>query len=298
MLSGGTAFSAGTPPDVRSLIHECALRVSPDLRGLEALSADCPHIAAAIRDLGVAAFLPDGWQRRLDARQLADVDALLARYAGTPLQALPDPVSLKEIAQHLAVPAVPPPSLWERLGRWVRNWLEKSGWADWLRSLFRWHLMAGESEVLLYGMVLLVVLAVGGVIANEVRASGVRTERRRSTRRAYAQPPTATGEPADIANVPIRLQPVVLLRSLVVALSRSERLAHERDLTCRELITAARFDTSAQREGFARIALLAERALYGDPGLFPQPLGEDVIAGAQGLASQLLAPPQAQHTGA
>jgi hypothetical protein len=81
---------------------------------------------------------------------------------------------------------------------------------------------------------------------------------------------------------------------LVAALTKSRRLERDRDLTCRELITAARFDTTAQREIFASVALRAEQILYGDseraPTLNDQKLGQS----ARALYGELLAAPAGQ----
>jgi len=84
---------------------------------------------------------------------------------------------------------------------------------------------------------------------------------------------------------------VLLLRTLVVALVRSHRLDHERILTCRELVTAAHFDTREQRERFAALSVLAERGLYGVPGKDPPPQQDEVLAAAQALEGQLRAAP-------
>lgn len=298
-LSGGTALGAGAPPDARSLIHDCVLRASPTLQGIEALRADCPHLAAALHDLRVDAFLPQDWPKHLNTRQLADVDALLTRYAGTPPRAPPSPASLQEIARHLPVPPAPPPSWWDVLERWVSSWLDRHLSDSWLSG---WKLTSLGRSALLLGLIATVLVGAGIIVFIELRASGVLDARERRTRPPGIQPsasPAESVDPTDLANVPLRLRPVLLLRSLVAVLARAERLGHERDLTCRELITAARFDTSSQRERFARIALLAEEALYSDPGHhFSQPLTEDAIADARGLAGQLRAAPQEQHASA
>jgi hypothetical protein len=91
-----------------------------------------------------------------------------------------------------------------------------------------------------------------------------------------------------------QLRPERLLRLLVMALTKSHRLERDRDLTCRELITAARFDTPGQREIFSTVALLAEQTLYDDPSRAPALSDETLGQSARGLYGELLAAPAGQ----
>jgi hypothetical protein len=184
------------------------------------------------------------------------------------------------------------PSFWERVWTWIRGWIQahRAWWPDWQR--FGWHPTGFQLGVVLYSVIALVVLTAAAIVLIELRAAGLLGKGRRVTRRPgirSSAPEEAPIEPADIGAVPPRLRAVLLLRSLVAALARSQRLGHERDLTCRELITAARFDTGQQRERFAAVALLAEAGLYGPPDLDPPPQQDAVLAEAQGLKGQLLA---------
>jgi hypothetical protein len=294
------ALSAAAPlradvPQAAAAIDACVKQASADLKGLEALRDPCPALAQALRDLKLDPFLPAGWQQRITTRQLAGLNALAARYAQpAPLRALADPARLKDIARSLPHP-VSTVSSWDVLKRWVWSWLA-ARWRALTRFFPTWHATPGQVAVLLYGLIALVVAGAVTVVVIELRAAGVFGARpyRRPRQRRPGPPPAAVAQTLDAAAIAAaapHLRPVLLLRSLVAALTRSRRLDRERDLTCRELITAARFDTSTQRELFGRVSLLAERALYGDPGC-PAPLmSEETLAEASGLTGQLLARP-------
>ena len=283
------AYSPGAAPQV---IKDCVQRVGPTLRGLEALSAECPDIAAAIHDLHIDTQLPADWQQHVSTRTLEDWTLLASRYAGAAPQTLPDTASLQAIVRQLPQPPTPPPSLWELLGRWIESWLA-AGHARWPVSGPLFGLNASLLEVLSYALLAAVIITAVVVVINELRAAGVLAEKRRQPAPRRSALPAHTSPPAQLEAAEPHQNPVQLLRSLVAALTDSQRLEHERDLTCRELITAARFDSSTQRELFAGIALLAEQALYDDPSHAPPPVNNEVLSGAHALTGQLLTPPAA-----
>jgi hypothetical protein len=284
-------------PGAGPAVAACVERASADRKGLEALRADCPALEQALRDLKLDPFLPATWEERINTRQLADLNALTARYAQEAPRALADPGSLMEIARRLPHPASTVTPL-DVLRRWFWSWLGER-WRAWSRFLPAWRPTGGQLSVVFYGLIGLVVTGAAVVIFNELRAAGVfgvQQSRRTLQRRPAPQPKPAeqTLDAAAIAAAAPHLRPVLLLRALVAALSRSRRLQHERVLTCRELVTAARLDSSAQRELFSRVALLAEGSLYGDPGRPAPMLGDEVLAEASILTRQLLAAPHAQ----
>ena len=281
-------------PSARTLIHDCAQRAKASLRGIEALRAACPAIGTAIEDLGLVAVLPADWKARVSPRAMADWSALANRYAEPALSPLPPPSSLRTIAMQLRPPPMPA-TWWERFKTWVASWPSAAPgrWPDWLRFLPSWR--PGAS--LLYGLMCLAMIAAAAVVVIELRAAGVfgaGQRRTRPPRRSVTALPATAEEPigpADVDGAPEHLRPVVLLRLLVAALTRSHRLGHDRDLTCRELIKAAHLDTTEQLETFATVALLAEQVLYGDPRHAPLPLNDAVMGNARGLYGQLLAAP-------
>jgi hypothetical protein len=85
----------------------------------------------------------------------------------------------------------------------------------------------------------------------------------------------------------------VALRMLIDALRHSRRIERDGTLTCREVLARAVFDTQAQRDGFAGIALLAERELFG-PRDLPIRVPEELRLTLLALYTQLLAAPAAR----
>ena len=296
-LTAGAPLRADSSP-ARAVIRDCAQQANPDLVGMKALGATCPELAKAVETLGLIAHLPEDWQDRVTPRTLADWSALADRYDGT-VAAVPPPDSsrLQTIARLLRPPPEPL-TWWERLKAWVGSWLdpERGQWPDWLRWPTQWR----PGNALLYGLAGVMLIAVVIVIVIELRAAGVFGAGRRrrapprrsptSTHTAFAESEEPTQN--DAAGGP--LSPDRLLRLLVTALTRSHRLERDRDLTCRELITAARFDTAAQRETFTTVALLAEQSLYDEPGRAPAPNDATLSQRARGLYGELLAAPAGQ----
>ena len=295
-LTAGAPLRADSP-NGHEVIRECAQRAKPALVGMDALRTDCPALAKAIQDLGLAAQLPWDWKKRVTPRVLADWSALADRYDRAAAPARPDIARLQTIAELLRPPQ-PPPNWWERLKTWVRNWLdpEHGQWPDWLRWPAKWR----PGNAVLYSLFGLVLITAAVVIAIELRAAGVfgADRRRREPPKCSATNTHSTTAPLedltamDEAGGPLR--PERLLRLLVTALTKSHRLERDRDLTCRELITAARFDTPAQREIFSTVALLAEQMLYDDPSR-ARPLNDETLGqSARGLCGELLAAPAGQ----
>lgn len=283
----------------RTLIHDCTQRADAGLRGVEALRADCPAVGAAIEDLGVEALLPKDWRARISARALEDLNTLADRYAQPLPRTQPNVSSLQTIARHLAAP--PTSVTWlERLRSWIASWLvsDRNRWPDWMRFLPYWR--AG-ARLLLYGSICLVVIAAAAVVTIELRTAGVFGSGRRRTSRlsrsAIDMHPTARPSltPPDIDAAAEHVRPEILLRLLVTALTRVHRLESDGVLTCRELITAARFDTKAQREIFTNVALLAEQVLYGNPlRAAAVAFDAELLGDARGLYTQLAAMPAEQ----
>ena len=295
-LAAGAPLRADSPPS--QVIRDCAQRAKSDLVGMDALRADCPALAKAIQDLGLAAQLPVDWKKRVTPRALADWGALADRYdrAAAPVPP-PDSARLQTIARFLKPPE-PPPTWWERLKTWVRNWFdpEHGRWPEWLRWPTQWR----PGNAVLYSLFGVVLIAAAVVIAIELRAAGVfgadRRRREPPKRSATNTHSTTTPleEPTLMDEAGAQLRPERLLRLLVTALTKSHRLERDRDLTCRELITAARFDTPAQREIFSTVALLAEQMLYDDPSR-ARPLNDEILGqSARGLYGELLAAPAGQ----
>ena len=297
LLLGLLCLATGTPPKAdprvsREPLHDCLQRASPRLRGIEALRAVCPEIGPAVEGLGLDALLPEDWKAHISARAMGDLTALADRYTQTTPRALPSPVRLQAIAGLLE----PPPaeaSWWERLRSWLASRLDfdRIRWPGWLRSL------TGHSGAVFffYGSICLVVIAAAAMVVVELRAAGVSGVWRRRARSAQRpiEGEVGGGESlpglTDVETAAEHLRPALLLRLLVTALTRAHRLEREAIMTCRELITAARFDNAAQRETFERVALLAEQGLYGDPKRALAPLSPELLSNAGGLYRELVA---------
>jgi hypothetical protein len=264
------APDVGTPHE---LIEQCALRADAGLHGLDTLRTVCPEVDSAAARVGLDALLSSDWRARINVGALNDLDALAQRYAAPMPHATPDSARLRAIAKALEPPAAPV-SWWERFKAWIAHWLKSNNakWPHWLRS--HWSLSDRFWNTLAYVLAASIVLAALVVAVLEVRAARVRGRpRRRNASRRYAAEAEITqdsgSELSAIERAPLHQRAALVLRLLVGALTRSQRLARDRNLTCRELITAARFDSAAQRDQFRSLALLAERALYGQPPSVP-----------------------------
>lgn len=291
-LATGTALKAD-PHAARGPLQDCLRRASPDLRGIEALRGVCPDIGPAVEELGLGALLPVDWKAHVSARAVEDLVALADRYAQPTSGAPPSPTRLQAIARLLE----PPPSSvpwWERLRSWLasRLDLDRIRWPEWLRSFTGWRWGA---LFFFYGTIVLVLIAAVAVVVVELRAAGVSGNGRRrkpSPGRSINEHPEADDSPPGLAgldDVPEHLRPALLLRLLVTALTRAHRLERESVMTCRELITAARFDNAAQRDVFSNVALLAEQGLYGNPGHAAARLSAELLSNASGLYTELAA---------
>jgi len=283
----------------RQRLHDCLQRASPQLRGIEALRADCPEIGTDLGDLGLDALLPEDWKGRISPRAAADLAMLADRYAQQSARVAPSASRLQAIARDLHAP---PPAVtwWQRLRSWIASWLgsDRNRWPDWLRSLAHWH---SAGIILLYGCIVLVLVGAVAVLVIELRAARlIGAGRQPRLPRRLVMEATGSDEStislSDVEAAPESLRPAILLRLLVTALASSRRLDRDSIMTCRELITAARFDNKGQREIFASVALLAEQVLYGDPRRTPALPNPDLLGSAGGLYRELVEVPAQQTT--
>jgi hypothetical protein len=288
----GAAPLGAAPLGAQAVLGRCAAGAGATLAGIAALGRACPGIEAALSQLGLTALLPPGWQKTLTAGELADLGALTRRYGGSPLSELPRATALRSIAARL-LPPLPPPTWSQRLAAWIRHWtvplLHRLG--RWLRSLGPG---AGHSRLalaLFYGLaalllaaVLLLIFVLGGTGGGRRRRAAARAHGRR-VGAGFAEPAAAPSGDPEWAQ--LRGSPARVLRLLVDALTRAHRLQREQHLTCRELATEARLDTDLERADFARVARLAERELYGPPGVTLLP--EETLRSARMLHARLRA---------
>lgn len=284
-------------PDAHALITRCVQTAGANVEGLPALRKACPGIDRAVASLDVSPVLPARWADKASVLTLADLDALAGRYSGRPSSAQPAASTLRAMAIRLQQSdSSSGPSLWSRIKAWLsRRLAPAAGLFKWLRSLPG----AGPSSqgvLLVLAVVLLLVGAVVLLLTWLRAADPMNTRRRRLARNARraALSPTlsadrAVGDDSDPAHAFDR--PASALRMLIEALRRSRRIERDGNLTCREVVARAAFDTPGQREGFAGIAVLAERELFGPCGSLGVP--HEQRAALQALYEQLsAAPPQ------
>ena len=259
--------------DARTLITRCTDVGGADLQGLAAIRKACPGIDAALAE----------------------------RYSGRPLSSLPAASELRAIAQRLQKP--PPPassSLWDRIRAWLRRrYTLPASLLKWLHSLPGWSAGPSTQGILLVGSGVLILLALAAFIIAELRAAGLLGRRwlkpARTGRRAAQPRIRVPAEEADDGVDPAHAldRPALALRVLIDALRRSRRIDRDGSLTCREVLVRAVFDTQGQREGFAKIALLAEQEVFGPRGSSIR-VPDELRPALEALRTQLLAAPAAR----
>lgn len=272
---------------------------SAGIERVEAIRAACPAIDQAVASLDVGPLLPAGWRKKASPAACADLDVLVQRYAGRPSSAVPAASDLRTLALDLQKPQSSADSFWKRIEAWLgRRLAPAEGLLKWFRSLPDWNVGPSSRAALLVGTSALILLGVAAFIVFELRAAGLIGAGRRPSsgvRRRIARARKATGTAqrgGDVAPMHAPDRPVLALRMLMEALRRSRRIERDGGLTCRELVARALFDTVGQREGFATVALLAERELYGPDGS-PIDMPDELRVSMQALYDQLLAAPVA-----
>jgi hypothetical protein len=259
--------------EAHTQIARCTDAETPDLQGLAAIRQACPGI-----------------------------DATLAqRYSGHPVSVLPAASDLRAIALRLQKP--PPPvssSLWDRIWAWLRRrFALPPSVLKWLHSLPGWSAGPSTQGILLVGTSVLILLGLVAFIISELRAAGLlraRWLKAAPAKRRVAQPwiGTLAGEADEDVDPAHALdRPALALRMLIEALRHSRRIERDGSLTCREVLVHALFDTQGQREGFARIALLAEQEVYGPRGSSIR-VPDELRPALAALRTQLLAAPAAR----
>ncbi|MGH8199102.1 MAG: hypothetical protein ACREVO_01835 [Steroidobacteraceae bacterium] len=274
----------------------CPLRAHA-LDANASVSQACPHIDPAVAGLGVGSLLPRDWAKKASAGACADLGAIAGRYTGRPASTMPVVSDLRAIALRLQQPATPLASLslWDHLKAWLRRRLGPfAGLLKWFHSLPGGNVGPGVQALLLLGAGALILIGVAAIIVTELRAAGLFGPGRRSQVRRGAAPARfmTTEGSADGGGdeAPTLDRPASALRMLIEALRRSRRIERDGSLTCREVLAHALFDTQGQRDGFARIAQLAERELFG-PRDLPVRVPDELRPTLQALYTELLAAP-------
>lgn len=252
-------------------LRECAVTASSGLHGLKALRGVCPDLPAALDSLGLDKVLFDGWSENLNVHGLHDLIALNYRYTRPSGSSVLDASAVPGILQALkAEQAAPEVSWWRSFKNWIKQWLEHSdsSIAKWIKHLLDGVLSSakvssGFLQAFVYIVTIFAALGAVAVIVYELRAAGFvdRYRRKRAAVNSTEDSPSRSlsdEEPPGQADTP-----AAVLRALVGRLLQTGRLATERSLTHRELITRAAFDGEVQKGVFARVARCAEGNMYG-----------------------------------
>lgn len=307
LLAAAIAGCALCPPrgdalDSHTRINRPAPAASAQFQGVEAIRAACPGIDRAVASLRVDRLLPADWQKKASSTACADLDVVAQRYAGRPSSTAPVATDLRALALALQQPPSSSGSMWKRINAWMRRRLAPAGWLlKWFHSLPDRDVGPSPRTVLLMSLSALLLLVVAALVLVGLRAAGlIGAARRRPSqlRRRFKRVRKAAGtarlgddaEPMYAAD-----RPVLALRMLMEALRCSRRIEGDGRLTCRELVVRALFDTAGQREGFAAVALLAERELYGPEGSSID-MPDELRLRVQALYGELLAAPRAART--
>ena len=277
------------------ILDKCLHALAPEAgTGIEQLREICPDLERTINESPLRDQLPEHWQEQLDRNGIADISALLQRYQSQAQSAVPRVATLYQVAQSLNQPQ-PRHSWWQDLKEWLRRQLlapdnSESSW------MTRWWPDAPLlMRTIFYGLLAAVLLMALWIIRGELKAAAAGARATRARARAPLAPSPAGARPLtpeDIDAAPLRERPALLLRLLVQALLQSGRLHGERSLTHRELAVRSAFDDAEQHGRFERIALLAERVLYGPNQPIAQTGPEasiDALNDGRQLYAQLLA---------
>lgn len=262
---GWLALSAADAEPLEQL-DRCIAQVDAEKQSLDAVRAVCPDLDATLEALGYTELLCSECGRRFGRETLQDLRALAARYSREQTRS-PETSALRPVLDELARARVRKPrSWWDLLREWILSHFKdrEPPSFDWLKRLLGG--TASFFRIALYLLLGGVLIAAVYVVVREFRAAAPRWRKRAAIGTAKAFPTRATAyelSMRDVDAASLLDRPAILLKLLVQRLLESGRLSRERDLTHRELIIQAQFDTQTERERFKRLAQSAESVLYG-----------------------------------
>src|SRR5690348_15877537 len=101
----------------------CADNLSADIRGFEALSAQCPELESAFLELKLDAAMQPGWKSSLNRGVLQEFVELMNRSADA-VANVPEVKKLQGVLDAIArEQPEDSPSWWDTFTRWLRSWL-------------------------------------------------------------------------------------------------------------------------------------------------------------------------------
>jgi hypothetical protein len=295
--------TADVPQDLSAaeVLDNCSRVKLPPTAGSDGLWRICPDLERAITDLGLDDHLDYDWREHISSAAVMDLARLTRRYQSAPPSMAPAVGTLAQVVLSLHPPSAPR-SWWQQFKAWLRAWFSQPERRDtgWLRDvMLRLQLPQALTQVLWYLIMAGIVGLALWIVLRELKAAGVLSPRVAAgtggARRAPEQAHVALTSSPELESLPPWQRPAALLAALVQVLRHSGRLGLERALTHRELGQRGAFDDAAQRARFLRVALLAERQLYGvhasGPGVPADSHSAQVLADGAALYAQLLASP-------
>jgi hypothetical protein len=284
-LLGVCSAAEGGP---RDFIADCAARLTPELTGIKALEEVCPGLRQALNEVAANAPLAVASLDRLTGRSLPEFLFLTAA-AKAPAVQPPDPAAVAAILRNLAQSPQAELSWWDRFKAWYLKWLShplsRYPGFELPRWLSKLSLPAAVVTALLYTLLGLMVIGVGLIVRNELRAAGIlaRAARPRRTHgEAFGMAGTVELSLEQVLAAEPMQRPALLFRLLVNELTAQGRLESARGLTHREVAVRARLDDEQERRRFARLSRLAEYQLFG-PGALGVDQSRAVLADGQAL---------------
>jgi hypothetical protein len=308
--AAGAAAAAPIPDEVvLTLLADCAARLDRDRDiGYGRVAQRCPELALVLTRSARAAWLPGTWQDRsneLSAGGLRELARLIREEAQRPVTVGgPTAESLVPVLRQVSANPDDDSGWWARAGSWIRSLLSRQrpgaaeqdfGIVDWLRSR---GIGATAWTVLTYLLLAVLIGIAISVIVGELRAAGML---RRTSRDRDRGPVLPRGSvPArfeDLASLPLRERPALLLRLITEALSAAGRLqgppAGLGGRTRNEILRDARLDSASQRDSLTALARRTEQLRYSAVPPAPPEIEASVAEGSTLLRELGAAPERA-----
>lgn len=230
----------------------------------------CPELADAINAGVWGEAIADVWAEDLGIDAFMALTDLVPVYAASSPGTVISTETLDAVLEEVRV-QVPQPtlSLWERLTRWLEERLGPRPDADggaienWLANL---SLPERLIRYLLIGLGLMLVVATGLIVWNELRASGVLGARGAKERDTGADAELRPERErvcsiAELRRAPLVRQPELLFALVLDVLRRRARIPDS--ATHREVAGAAGVLSETERRAFGVVLAAAERTTFG-----------------------------------
>ena len=292
-----------------ALLTSCAARLDRDRDiGYARVAQRCPELAPVLANSDWSGWLPASWQERsneLSAGGLRELARLIREESRRPvIVGGPAAESLAPVLRQVSANAEDDSGLWARTMSWIRSLLSRQragaadedfGIADWLRNR---GVGASAWAMLTYALFAVLICLAILVIVAELRAAGLL---QRKSRDASGAAPLPRGNVAlrfeDLAALPLRERPALLLRLIVEALVATGRMqgaaAGHGSRTRNEILRDARLERDAQRDSLAALARSSEQLRYAAVPPAPPQIEATVLEGSTLLRELSAAPERA-----